>query len=306
VGRGVGGTLMKSRALWSAARNPCDDRAVPTLFASYLRVYEPLSAFDRRRQAYWRRYVHEGRAVTPVDGPGRQRTAVLEALGASWSRLPDLPDDAYVLHHGEATLICPWNLRVRVAEAALEARDGVPAVLADAFVPPVLAGLAKAVVSDWNSGARVLEYGAPRQHEHISTWSVPLRWFVLFDLDERELILDPPRRMLRYRTEISKARRRAHRALSVLRRSVGDVPISEAVEESARWLEEFHPRSVVELDYGGLASVLSDDALCEDDSPSLVGRGLSALAKGDAESATAAYEQLVERWRGIQLLERSN
>ena len=279
---------------------------MPALFASYLRVYEPLSAFDRRRQAYWRRYVHEGRAVTPVDGPGRQRTAVLEALGASWSRLPDLPDDAYVLKAGETTLICPWNLRVRVAEAALEARDGVPAILADAFVPPVLAGLAKAVVSDWNSGARVLEYGTPRQHEHISTWSVPLRWFVLFDSDERELVLDPPRRMLRYRTEISKARRRAHRALSVLRRSVGDVPISEAVEESARWLEEFHPRSVVELDYGGLASVLSDDALCEDDSPALVGRGLSALAKGDAESATAAYEQLVDRWRAIQLLERSN
>jgi len=292
--------------MWSAARNPCDDRAVPTLFASYLRVYEPLSAFDRRRQAYWRRYVHEGRAVTPVDGPGRQRTAVLEALGASWTRLPDLPDDAYVLQHGETTLICPWNLRVRVAEAALEARDGVPAILADAFVPPVLAGLAKAVVSDWNSGARVLEYGAPRQHEHISTWSVPLRWFVLFDLDERELTLDPPRRMLRYRTEISKARRRAHRALSVLRRSVGDVPISEAVEESARWLEEFHPRSVVELDYGGLASVISDDALCDDDSPALVGRGLTALSKGDAESATAAYEQLVDRWRSIQLLERSN
>jgi hypothetical protein len=279
---------------------------VTTLFASYLRVYEPLSAFDRQSQLYWRRYVHDGRAVTPVEGPGRQRTAVIEALGASWTRLPDLPDDAYVMQSEEAMLICPWNLRIRVAEAALEARDGVPPVLADAFVPPVLAGLARAVVSDWNSGARVLEYGAPRQHEQISTWSVPLRWFVLVDPEERELVLDPKRRMLRYRTEISKARRRAHRALSVLRRAVGDVPISEAVEESARWLEEFHPRSIVELDYGGLATVLPDDVLAEDDSPSLVARGLSALARGDAESATGAYEQLVERWRAVQLLERCN
>ena len=154
---------------------------MPALFASYLRVYEPLSAFDRQSQSYWRRYVHDGRAVTPVEGPGRQRTAVIEALGANWTRLPDLPDDAYVLQADQTTLICPWNLRVRVAEAALEARDGVPPVLADAFVPPVLAGLARAVVSDWNSGARVLEYGAPRQHEQISTWSVPLRWFVLVD-----------------------------------------------------------------------------------------------------------------------------
>jgi hypothetical protein len=279
---------------------------VPALFASYLRVYEPLSAFDRQSQSYWRRYVHDGRAVTPAEGPGRQRTAVIEALGANWTRLPDLPDDAYVLQSEQTTLICPWNLRVRVAEAALEARDGVPPVLADAFVPPVLAGLAKAVVSDWNSGARVLEFGAPRQHEQISTWSVPLRWFVLVDVDERELVIEPGRRVLRYRTGIANARRRAHRALSVLRRSVGDVPVTEAVEESTRWLEEFHPRSVVELDYGGLAEVLPDDDLAADDSPALVAQGLTALKKGDAEAATAAYEELVERWRAIQLLERCN
>jgi hypothetical protein len=289
-----------------SGQGPCDDRSVPTLFASYLRIYEPLSAFDRKSQVYWRRYVHEGRAVTPLEGPGRQRTAVIEALGAGWTRLPDLPDDAYVLQSDDTTLICPWNLRVRVAEAALEARDGVPAILADAFVPPVLAGLAKAVVSDWNAGSRVLESGAPRQHEQISTWSVPLRWFVLVDLSERTLDTESPVRTLRYRTQISKARSRAHRALAVLRRSVGDVPISEAVEECTRWLEEFHPRSVVELDYGGLATILPEETLRADDSPSLVADGLAALAKGDADAASAAYEQLVERWRAIQLLERCN
>ena len=46
-------------------------------------------------------------------------------------------------------------------------------------------------------------------------------------------------------------------ALSVLRKSLGDAPITEAVEEGTRWLEEFHPRSVVELDYGGLVDLLS-------------------------------------------------
>ncbi|HEX6869927.1 MAG TPA: hypothetical protein VF163_02415 [Micromonosporaceae bacterium] len=278
---------------------------MPTLFASYLRVYEPLSAFDRQRQMYWRRYVHDGRAVTPAEGPVRQRTAVLEALGATWTRLPDLPDDAYVLQEEDTTLICPWNLRVRVAEAALEARDGVPPVLADAFIPPALAGLAQAVVSDWNASAQVSEHGG-RQHEQVSTWSVPLRWFVLVEQAERELVLEPGRRVLRYRTEISKARRRAHRALSVLRKSVGDVPISTAVEEVTRWLEEFHPRSIVELDYGGLPEILPDDALIQDDSPELVAQGLAELAQGDAEAATATYEQLVERWRAIQLLERCN
>lgn len=187
---------------------------MPSLFASYLRVYEPLTAFDRDRQEYWRSYVRQGRAVTPQEGPVRQRTAVIEALGAGWTRLPDLPDEAYVLETGEAMLVCPWNLRVRVAEAALSAREGVPAVLADAFVPPVLAGQAKAVVEDWRSGARVLEHGVPRLHEQISTWGVPLRWFVLVDPEERELDVAAGRGVLRYRTEISKARRRSSRALS--------------------------------------------------------------------------------------------
>jgi hypothetical protein len=279
---------------------------VPSLFASYLRVYEPLTAFDRDRQMFWRRYVREGRAVAPIEGPGRQRTAVLEALGAGWTRLPDLPDEAYVLEADDTLLVCPWNLRVRVAEAALSARDGVPSVLADAFVPPILAGQAKAIVEDWRSGARVLEHGVPRVHEQIATWGVPLRWFVFVDADERELVTRRGRRALRYRTEISKARRRAHRGVSVLRKSVGDAPITEAVEEGARWLEEFHPRSVVELDYGGLVDLLSDDVLEADDSPKLVAAGLAGLSRGDADAATEAYEKLVSRWRAVQLLERCN
>ncbi|PWU44625.1 hypothetical protein DLE60_14710 [Micromonospora globispora] len=279
---------------------------MPSLFASYLRVYEPLTAFDRDRQSYWRRYVNEGRAIAPLEGPVRQRTAVIEALGAGWTRLPDLPDEAYVLETDDTLLVCPWNLRIRVAEAALSARDGVPSVLADAFVPPILAGQAKAVVEDWRSGARVLEHGVPRVHEQIATWGVPLRWFVLFESAERHFVTDPARRALRYRTEISKARRRSSRALSVLRKSVGEAPITEAVEEAARWLEEFHPRSVVELDYGGLVQLLPDETLAADDSTDLVATGLAGLSRGEAEEASAAYDKLVARWRAVQLLERCN
>ena len=265
-----------------------------------------MTAFDRDRQVFWRRYAKEGRALGLSDGPVRQRSAVLEALGAGWTRLPDLPDEAYVLNWGDALLVCPWNLRLRVAEAALNARDGAPPVLADAFVPPVLAGQAKAIVEDWRSGARVLEQGVPRVHEQIATWGVPLRWFVFVDLEEREIDLAGSPPTLRYRTEISKARRRAHRAVSVLRKSLGDVPITEAVEESTKWLEEFHPRSVVELDYGGLVNLLPGDDLTEDDSPGMVAAGLSALSRGDADAASEAYEKLVARWRSVQLLERCN
>ncbi|HEX6967899.1 MAG TPA: hypothetical protein VF174_03620 [Micromonosporaceae bacterium] len=276
-----------------------------SLFASYLRVYEPLSAFDRDRQAYWRRYVEDGRPVGQAEGPHRQRTTLIEALGVGWTRLPELPDEAYVLEVDGNALICPWNLRLRVAEAALAAREGVPDVLADAFVPPPLAGQAKAVLEECR-GAAVLERGVPRVHEQVTTWGVPLRWFIFVGAEERELRLDVGWRVLRYRTKMSSARRRASRGLSVLRKAVGDAPITAAVEEGARWLEEFHPRSVVELDYGGLVDLLPDEVLAADDSPELAAAGLAALARGDVETASAAYEQLVARWRAVQLLERCN
>ncbi len=53
-----------------------------------------------------------------------------------------------------------------------------------------------------------------------------------------------------------------------LPRGVGDAvwePPQAAgdLAEVGRWLEDFHPCSLVELDYGGLVHLVSDDALCE-------------------------------------------
>jgi hypothetical protein len=268
-------------------------------------VYEPLIAFSREQQQHWRVYAAEGRAPSTADGPALQRKLVIDALGVGWTRLPELPQEAYVLEDAGSLLVCPWDLRQRVADAALAARQGVPAGLADAFVPPSLVAVAQQVTAQAQEGDRALEDGTPKLHEQCSCWTIPLRWFVYVDLDEKELSLRPPRR-LRYRTSMARARRRAHRALSVLRRSVGESPITEAVEQGARWLEEFHPRSVVELDYGGLTALLSDEQLTEDDSPALAADGLAALAREDSEAASAAYEGLVERWRSVQLLERCN
>ncbi len=196
-------------------------------------------------------------------------------------RLPELPDEAYVMEDSGSVLVCPWDLRQQVADAALSARQGVPSGLADAFVPPSLVTVAQQVSAQWQDGSRALEDGTAKLHEQSSCWTIPLRWFVYVDLDEKELSLGAERR-LRYRTSMARARRRAHRGLSVLR------------------------RSVVELDYGGLTALLSDDQLSEDDSPGLAAEGLAALAREDPEAASGAYEGLVDRWRSIQLLERCN
>ena len=60
---------------------------------------------------------------------------------------------------------------------------------------------------------------------------------------------------------MSRARRRLARALAVLRPSVDDHAVIAGVEDLGRWLEEFHPRSVVELDYGDLVHLLDDAEL---------------------------------------------
>jgi hypothetical protein len=103
---------------------------------------------------------------------------------------------------------------------------------------------------------------------------------------------------------MSRARRRTARALSVLRR-LEDGSAAAGVEDLGRWLEEFHPRSLVELDYGGLVHLLDDEALAEDASAADVAEALAALAQGDSERAGSAYARVTARMGRMQAVERA-
>jgi hypothetical protein len=85
------------------------------------------------------------------------------------------------------------------------------------------------------------------------------------------------------------------------------------LEEMMTWLSTFDSRSIVELDYGGLASLLNnsrlllgDDATQADTSVADVWESLEALEVGDAGRAGAAYERLMSRWRAVSALEHAN
>jgi hypothetical protein len=168
---------------------------------------------------------------------------------------------------------------------------------------------------------------------------VPLAWFILFAASERWLALGPDghrtsvtatasaTRALRYTTTLSRARRRAARGLAALRdvpvgrdvvragatcdtvceRATCDVTRAEAdLADVGRWLEGFHPYSLVELDYGGLVHLISDDALCADQSVAEIGAALVGLAKGQCELAIAMYKRAHSRWRAFAELELAN
>ncbi|KAF4405155.1 MULTISPECIES: hypothetical protein [Streptomyces] len=106
--------------------------------------------------------------------------------------------------------------------------------------------------------------------------------------------------VLRYRTPMVEARRRVARGLKVLRDALEESPLIDGLENVGRWLEEFHPRSLVELDYGGLVHTLGHDQLSEDHSAADVAEGLEALRGGDPAKAGEVYQRLVERWRAVR------
>jgi len=270
-------------------------------YASYLRVYEPLAAFGEPERGHWTRYARR------VDLP----TAQDELRGSLAGLVPTPPvavpvhesGDAFVAVVDGAIVVCPWRTRMRGWLAMSELGGLFPATVLDAVLPPVVRGQATADHERWaerNPDAR--------PWIRTTVWHVPVRWFVLFDDEERECVTDggAEGRLLRYRTPMVQARRRLARALRTLRETVDEGPLAEGLVEVGRWLEEFHPRAMVELDYGGLVHALSSERLAGDRSAADVAEGIAALRSGDHDAAGVAYGRLAERWRAVRDLQSSN
>lgn len=274
---------------------------LPNPYAAYLRVYEPLSAFAPEERTGWTAYAEQA--------PGRverlrheHHRALVDLLSVPPVAVPtDESGEAFVLHIEGQAFVCPVQSRLRAWLAFGEFRDGLPDSLLHAFVPPASVRRAEADRELWAGK----EPGGPLRIQ-TATWAVPIHWFVAFAEDDRALHLDGPDRSLVHRTRMSAARRRVGRALRTLRRSVGEVSYVEELEGLGRWLEEFHPRSWLELDYGGLVHLVADDALRSDSSARDVATALEALAVGDEDAATTAYEALVDRWAAVRALEHAN
>lgn len=302
---------------------PCHDAEVLP-YAAYLRVYEPLSAFPDAQRRRWTAY------VASPDRPRRLGALAAEQAGAL-QRLVALPPvaapecesgDAYVRWFDGTTYICPWQTRLRSWLALARLRATAPSLARAAF-PAGRADAAVAEFARWHC-----QEPAPRVYIQASTWLIPFSWFVPFAANERWLVLGDASdggdrgqrtaagtRTLVYATAMARARQRAKWALGVLRRAAarpanrclaeGVPPLASALGDIEAWLEEFHPESLVELDYGGLVHLLTDGALCADQSVAEVGAAVGALANGETEFATAMYRRFACRWRALEARERA-
>jgi hypothetical protein len=147
-------------------------------------------------------------------------------------------------------------------------------------------------------------------HILTETWMVPPRWLALFQPQERERGYRNEIAFSIARTTIATALERANHSHEVVLQSFGDGVVEQEIEELVEWLELFHPLSMVELDYGGLAhyldGTLKADGLAgieDDGSIEDVIFSLAGLASGDGAIAGEGYERLVSRWRPVQALE---
>lgn len=291
-------------------------------YAAQLRVYEPLSALPEAVRERWAAYAaspeRPGRAELMARELREQRVAILltPPVVVPARESPD----AFVLVVDGVTHLCPVQTRLRSWAALAALRVDLPDLLVDAFVPPAVLERAEADQLRWRTEAG--GQGEERLHIVTETWTVPLHWFVPFTPEERELVLPEADgrpageressqpgvggRSLTYRTAMVGARRRVALALRTLRRALHDGPVVDGVAELGRWLEDFHPRSWVELDYAGLVHLQGADELAADESARDVAQALRALAEDRTQEAGAAYARLVERWRSVAALEHAN
>jgi len=271
-------------------------------YAAYLRIYEPVSAFHEPDRSRWVAYAASSTRPRRRDSLAVEHAEALRrAITTPWVAVPERESEhAYVRRVDGTTYVCPWQTRRRCLLAYGQMRSG--------------------------SGE---EAGPARLYIMASTWTVPLTWFVPFTRAERWLSLGDGRgradtaataatasatRALVYTTPMTRARRRVARGLAALRHlpaGSGEAVLEPAraagdLAEVGRWLEDFHPYSLVELDYGGLVHLVSDDALRGDQSVAEIRAAIDGAARGECELAVAMYMRARDRWRAFAEFEQAN
>ena len=266
----------------------------PTPYVASLRIYEPLSAFETIDQIRWQ----------SIDATTDTR-AEEQALALRRLVFPEppagRPDGAHVLDINDKRYVAPWSTATRCWAALDDFKESLPSSITPYFVPPAL----EEVIT---TGVDLLEDRVP--HIITETWVIPPRWFSLFIAEERIRGENEDGPFCFARTTMAKARERATRSHEIVLQAFGDGPVEQEIENLLDWLELFNDESLVELDYGGLASYLDvslrmqgKDGLIDDSSIEDVAFSLSGLEAADGAIAGEGYEKLVSRWRAVQAFE---
>ena len=269
----------------------------PTPYVASLRVYEPIDSFEASDQAHWKQI-----KITETTAYEEELRALKQTI------IPDSflvrSDGAHIIDHDGKRFVAPWSTARRVWAALEDFKSSLPSSLIPFFIPP---STEEAI---WEKG-KSLENKVP--HILTETWMIPPRWFSLFDPEERLCGYNNGIAFTIARTELELAKKRCISAHMAVRKAFGPGPVEEEIIQLLNWLNVFDPRSIVELDYGGLAIYLDkllkeigEDGLNADSSIEDVHHSIAGLIAGDGAMAGEGYERLVTRWRSVSAIEQAS
>lgn len=263
---------------------------------SYLRVYEPLSAFSVEERERWQAPIE---LIEDTERDNAHRWLIAGSLQTEPVLAPR--EGAFVREVDGTTFVCPWRTRLRMLAGLLAFRGSVPEEVAEAFVSEEDAQRAAHALANLGD-----DHPDIRSHILHANWHVPLRWFVPFAAEDRVITEDRDGLRIRYETSLDQAVDRLEHAVSVLERSWIDAAIVDTVKELLAWLQGFSIQGLLELDYGSVASIFDADELLEDRSAEDVWSCLDSLAAGDVLRAGRLFGELTDRWTAIRAREVVN
>ena len=268
----------------------------PTPYVASLRIYEPIDSFAAADQLRWSQIV-----ITSPTSWDEQKRALTRTIN---NEPPALKlDGAHVLDHEGKRYVAPWSTAARCWAAMDDFKSTLPVTLSKFFLPQKIEDaiyVNSEVVEDKVS------------HIITATWSIPPRWFALFEPSDRLRGSNDDGAYTILRTSISNAKQRCLFAHQAVVNAFGNGPIEQEIADLLQWLQIFNDQSIVECDYGGLAIYL-EKSLVENGEPSLnadtsiedVAKSLAGLAAGDGALAGQGYERLVTRWRRVAAFEQA-
>lgn len=266
----------------------------PTPYVASLRVYEPLEAFSEVEKLRWSEI-----SMDQHTGHQEQSLALHRIIHPEppVSRL----DGAHIIEHEGERYVAPWSTVLRTWEALSNFKSSLPSTVIPYFLP-------EAIEEVLTSGIENADIGFDKApHILTETWVIPPRWFTLFSPEERIRGESPDGPFTLVRTTLLNARKRSQIAYAAVINAFGEGDVAEEMKSLVDWLNIFHPGSIVELDYGGLAGylALAEGSIESDTSLEDIQRSLAGLIAGDGQEAGIGYSQLVSRWRKVAIYEQA-
>ena len=260
------------------------------LCCAYLRVFQPLEAFEDDERAEVERIAKDPssvRANRPLDTPGL--IAREESL------------ETFVTVVDGQPYACPARTRLRTLLSMIAFDRMLPQGVGPVF-------FSEREIRDARRELEALQAAHPGLQPSMlqSAWHAPLQWFACFDDTERRIEAEGDHPRIRYRTRVGRAHERLASALDMLKGGVVHPVYIGVMFELQEWLAAFHPDGILELDYASVSTMFDPDELADDHSAADVWAAIQALAEGDGMKAGLSYRRANERWLKARRREAQN